>query len=502
VLLKDKRSPKILERRILETESWKRGYAAFHRLFKEPLGWFYLGNESGDTLLRIDSKSCCSWYSQSAACGKTCEKYLLDLARAKKSEKTGGFRAFSCHADKSCIFFPLPSLNESRTALILCNLKISGAAELSKAFHEFLKTQRELSQKNFELQNFYETVHPRALALSTMHAVHRVVSAVYNLEDLLPRIGRLSMQILKAGGCSVWLFDDERKYLVLKFDSEKADYKKKIIRKKAGLGFEGRIAGNGEICFKRNVLAIPFLDQDILGLIILRNKQGGVAFTFTDLEIFKILAEQTVVAIKNAKLYDETQQLTLGAVKSINELLELNSAGDNVHLPLFARLVNEIGKDMGLRGEELTDLGRAVLLLDTGYVGLPEKIRSKREKLTEEEYALIKEHPHRGVSVLKSVSSLKPVIPIVLHHHERFDGLGYPHGLKGEAIPIGARIIAVVDAFTAMISKRSYRRAKGIDEAVSEIKKQRGIQFDPHVVDSFLKVIAVEFPGVVEDLRK
>lgn len=502
MLLREKKIPKIPERRILDEESWKHGYAAFHRLFRDPLGWFYMGNESGDDLVRMDRKTCCSWYAQSAACGRTCEKYLLDLARARKSEKLRSLRKFSCHADKSCVLFPLPFLNEIRSSLILCNLKTSGTAELAKAFYEFLKTQRELSQKNFELQNFYETVHPRALALSTMHAVHRVVSAVYNLEDLLPRIGRLSMQILKAGACSIWLFDEDREHLILKFDSEKADYKKKVIRKKSGAGFEGRIAVNGEICFKRNVLAIPFLDQDILGLIILRNKQGGAAFTFTDLEIFKILAEQTVVAIKNAKLYDETQQLTLGAVKSINELLELNSAGDNVHLPLFARLVNEIGKDMGLRGEDLTNLGRAVLLLDTGYVGLPEKIRTKREKLTEEEYALIKQHPHRGVNVLKSVSSLKPVIPIVLHHHERFDGQGYPHGLKGEAIPLGARIIAVVDSFTAMISKRSYRRSKGIDEAVSEIRKQRGVQFDPHVVDSFLKVIAVEFPGAVEDFRK
>ena len=225
------------------------------------------------------------------------------------------------------------------------------------------------------------------------------------------------------------------------------------------------------------------------GVIVLKDKAEGKPFTLTDLEILKILSEQTVVAIKNAKLYAETQQLTLGSIKSINELLELDFAGDNVHLPLFARLAREIGMDLGLARRDLVDIERAVLLLDTGYVGLPEHILSKKTKLTKEEYEAVKQHPHRGAHVLQSISSLKPIIPIILHHHERYDGKGYPQGLKGVEIPMGARIVAVVDSFTAMISKRPYRKTKSVAQAISEIKQNSGTQFDPKVVASFLKIV-------------
>ena len=101
-------------------------------------------------------------------------------------------------------------------------------------------------------------------------------------------------------------------------------------------------------------------------------------------------------------------------------------------------------------------------------------------------YDLIKTHPYRGVEILKSIDSLKPVIPIILYHHERFDGKGYPEGLKAEEIPIGARIIAIVVAFTAMITNRPYRKAKTIEDALEEISHFAGTQFDPRVVEHFL----------------
>ena len=129
------------------------------------------------------------------------------------------------------------------------------------------------------------------------------------------------------------------------------------------------------------------------------------------------------------------------------------------------------------------------MLLDTGTLTLPEQIWRKKGKLTKKEFDLIKRIPLRGADLLSSISSLKPVIPIVLHQHERYDGKGYPEGLKGEEIPMGARIVAVVDSFVAMISTRVYRETMSFQAAISEIQANRGIQFDPHVVDSFLKVL-------------
>src|SRR5262249_598877 len=158
------------------------------------------------------------------------------------------------------------------------------------------------------------------------------------------------------------------------------------------------------------------------------------------LEILKSLSEQAVVAIKNAQLYEETEQLTLGSIKTINELLELNFGGDKRQIPVFGEIIIEVGKELGLSSRELIQIDRAILLLHAGALALPEKVWRKKGKLTKREFELIKRIPLRGATLLRSISSLKPVIPIILHHRERFDGRGYPQRLKGEEIPIGARI--------------------------------------------------------------
>jgi HD-GYP domain-containing protein (c-di-GMP phosphodiesterase class II) len=208
-----------------------------------------------------------------------------------------------------------------------------------------------------------------------------------------------------------------------------------------------------------------------------------------DLEILQSLSEQAVVAIKNAQLFEETEKLTHGSIQTINELLELHYGGERGQLPLFGKIVMEVGKDLQLNGRELTDLQRAILLLDAGQLTFLEKIWDKKTKLTKREFEQIKRIPMRGATLLKSISSLKPVIPIILHHRERFDGKGYPRGLKGEEIPIGARIVAVVDSFLAMVSHRFYRRRLTVDEALKEVQANSGSQFDPKVVESFLKVV-------------
>ena len=489
VLLKAKKNWGVLDSKLVQSETWKKGYKAFSVLLTKPLGWLSISREGGDSLSRLDHKSNCSWYCHSLSHEKTCEQYLAEYMERRKGGVPDQFHAFTCHAGKHCAVFPANFFNETKGAFIACNLKKTVAAmqPQAAAFQQFLKGEVSLACKNYELENLKDTLHPKALALSTIHSVHRVVSTAFSLDELLPRIARLSMQILKVKNCAIYLVDDQRQYLVSKFSTDKRFEKGTMIR--IGLGIEGKVAAGGEILLSRKVLAVPFIEQDVVGLIVLRDKTDGKPFGVNDLEVLKVLSEQTVVAIKNAQLYEETQQLTLGSIKSITELMELDFSGDNVHLPFFAELVKGMGYDLGLSRRDLVDLERAVFLLDAGCVGLPEAILNKRSSLTAEEYEAVKKHPHRGVQVLKSINSLKPLVPIILHHHERYDGMGYPKGLKGEEIPIGARIIAVVDSFTAMISSRPYRETRKMAEAVEEIKRHSGTQFDPKVVESFLKVI-------------
>ena len=218
-------------------------------------------------------------------------------------------------------------------------------------------------------------------------------------------------------------------------------------------------------------------------------KADRQAFTRTDLEILKSLSEQAVVAIKNAQLFERTEELTLGSIKAINELMKRHFGDKQGNIDLVGEMVLAVGKQMELPGSELVHLERAILLLDTGQLAFPEKAWQKKEKLTQRELEEIRSIPIRGANLLRSISSLKPVLPIVMHRHERYDGKGYPQGLKGEEIPMGARIVAVADSFMAMVSKRHYREQLTVKGAIEEILKHKGTQFDPVVVDAFLKVL-------------
>ena len=497
------REKTVLERYLLENPSWSSGYREFTHQFGRPLGWLYILQNSGHRLLRLDQKGHCNFYAKSknnqVSCAAFLEKYFEQLSQ--KKEEAGTFPKFyHCAYGRSGAIFELRHLGEPKAFLVLCNI---GKSERETdpylgLFDRFLQAEVDLAYKSFELQNFYETVHPRALALSTIHSVHRVMASSLGLDELLPRIGRLCAQVLKAKACDLFLIDSTKKYLIPKFSFGSNQTKKRRLR--VGHGLEGHVAETAEFHCSRNSIAVPFIEDDVVGVVVLRNKLGGTPFTKTDLEILKTLSEQAVIAIKNAQLFEETEDLTLGSIKTINELLELSFTGDNVHLPLFGEIAYQMGRDLGLSTDELTNLHRATYLIDAGHLGTPEHILYKKEKLTKQEFEQVKQHPERGAAILQQIRSLRPIIPVILHHHERWDGKGYPSQLKGEEIPMGARIVSVVDSFTAMLSRRPYRRVRTIQEAIKEVKANSGTQFDPKVVESFLK--ALQRPDILAQLKR
>lgn len=490
-----KRALPPLERFLLPNPQWQEGYEAFTESFGRPIGWLVLFEEQGrQRLIRLDRKQNCAFYCKSSDNHRSCEAFLTkftdQLAHNEDSlERLPLF--YRCSFGKNSIVFPLRYLGVVKGFLVFCCVKRpeKEVAPLIAPFHFFLGTHVELAYKNFELNNFYETVHPRALALSTMHSVHRVINSSLRLKELLPRIGRLSAQILKAQGCAIMLTDPNRKYLLPFFsfgENPKFVHRQRL---RISRGLEGRIAETGEFCLQKKYIAVPFIEDDVVGVMTLWGKADDQAFTKTDLEILKSLSEQAVVAIKNAQLFEQTEELTLGSIKTINELLERHFGEKRSHLEVVGEVAVEVGKLLELSGQELVHLERAILLLDTGQLVLTDRAWQKKGKLTQKEVESIRSIPIRGANLLKSITSLKPVIPIIMHRHEHYDGKGYPQGLKGEEIPMGARIVSVVDSFIAMISKRHYRQQLTIREGLDEIAKFRGTQFDPRVVDSFLKVM-------------
>lgn len=162
------------------------------------------------------------------------------------------------------------------------------------------------------------------------------------------------------------------------------------------------------------------------------------------------------------------------------------------HSENVARYSKMIAEEMGYTKNQLEDLYYGGLLHDIGKIGIPEAVLTKPGRLTDAEFEQIKRHPEIGYNILKEVSSFreKGILDIVLYHHERVDGNGYPKGLKGEEIPLNARIVSLADAYDAMTTNRTYRDKQNIEFAIAEIKKSKGKQFDEEVVDVFLNLIA------------
>ncbi len=183
------------------------------------------------------------------------------------------------------------------------------------------------------------------------------------------------------------------------------------------------------------------------------------------------------------KHVEQMAALHLRTIEALALAIEAKDHTTHEHLSRVRIYAIEIGKDMGLSNSELEALRASALLHDIGKLAVPEHIISKPGKLTPEEFEKMKIHPVVGAEILKRVEFPYPVVPIVRSHHEKWDGSGYPDGLKGEEIPIGARILAAVDCLDALASDRQYRRALPLDEAMSEVLKLSGKSFDPKVVD-------------------
>ncbi len=351
------------------------------------------------------------------------------------------------------------------------------------------KDQKDI-KKGREINILRETIDRKNLALSTIHTIHRLIGTVGCLDELLGRIARLIQQIIKAKYCSIKLLSDDKKSLISKVTINKnKELKVRGRRFRIGKSIEGRCVIKGRSFLSRNQITVILISEDTIGIITTKYKLNKKGFDHSDLEILTTLAEQVTVAIKNAQLYEEQERMLFGSIKAIANLLDSKSPNTYTHSELFVRLVLDIAEELKLSREENRDLHYAALLPDAGKFGVPEEILKKPGGLSGKEYRIVQRHPADSARIIYPIEILRPAIPIILHHHERFDGKGYPKGLKKKEIPMGSRIMAVVDAFEAMLSERPYRNATTISKAINEIKKNSGTQFDPVVVNAFLKIV-------------
>ena len=235
-------------------------------------------------------------------------------------------------------------------------------------------------------------------------------------------------------------------------------------------------------------IRVPLIVKgEIIGVLNVGAKRPS-AFSPENLSTLEKLASQVSVALENARLVSDLEELSLGTVKSLSYVIDAKSKWTAGHSGMVAKYAVEIGKEMGLSEKELKDLELAALLHDIGKIGTFEAILDKPSEFVKSDITAMRVHPVAGANILSPIKQLKDIIPIVRHHHENYDGSGYPDGLKGEEIPILARIIAVSDAYDAMKTDRPYRKGKDMDFVIAELKKRSGAQFDPKVIEVVLKI--------------
>jgi HD-GYP domain-containing protein (c-di-GMP phosphodiesterase class II) len=209
-------------------------------------------------------------------------------------------------------------------------------------------------------------------------------------------------------------------------------------------------------------------------------------FSADKLRLARSIGDQAASALYRVELFVQLEQSYLGTVLALANAVDAKDTYTADHAEQLADMALTVGRALGLTERQLDDLRYAAILHDIGKIGVPDAVLQKPARLEPAEWALMRQHPSIGARILAPVPGLARAARIVRHHHERYDGTGYPDGLAGEAIPLGARILTVVDSYSAIVDRRVYKEACSHEEAVSELRKHAGTQFDPQVVTVFL----------------
>ncbi len=251
-----------------------------------------------------------------------------------------------------------------------------------------------------------------------------------------------------------------------------------------------------------NDAAIGYVQRGerVIGVIVAGEKQGpDCEISSADLKLIDAAAGLMGIFLENACLYDDQQAMFLGMLEALTAAIDAKDRYTCGHSERVAYLAVQLAREIGMNEETSERLRIAGLVHDIGKIGVPESVLTKPGRLTDDEFELIKNHPEIGVRILRDIPQLADVLPGVLHHHERWDGKGYPYGLAGEHIPLFARLLALADSFDAMSSTRTYRSAMPRTTVLDEIRKGSGTQFDPSFAEIFIELDFSAYDQMVEE---
>lgn len=351
----------------------------------------------------------------------------------------------------------------------------------------------------------------RVKELTVLLEINKIIISTLDLDELLNLIMKLATQVVRAEASSLMLLDEQNQELYFNVALGDKGEKIKEIRIKVGEGIAGYVAAHGESLIvndvsqdarftarfdnatsftTKNILCVPLKAKNhIVGVMEAINNQDKGSFEQDDQYLFEIFASQAAIAIENAQLFKNLRE---AYIRAINSLTEAINAKDNYtagHVDRVGEYALAIAHEMNLNEETIETIKEAAVLHDVGKIGIPESLLNKPGKLSDEEFAIMKTHPVVSAKIVKPLGLSTAIMNAIKHHHERLDGRGYPDSLKGEAISLEARILCAADSYDAMITDRPYRKGLSQEIAIGELRKNSGTQFDPAVVDTFIKIL-------------
>lgn len=353
-----------------------------------------------------------------------------------------------------------------------------------------------------------ESLTKKVLELATLYEMSRALGSTLDLETLLDSVLDSAMRIFNVELGYVTLRDRESGQLAVRSlrgpsaarpdeAAVRASMSEWVVREGRPLIFNPPRAGeepNGRVDSVSGALAalcVPLVSNDgTVGAITVGSRDPQHRFTSDDVRLLATIANHVTIAIGNIDLFSTLQDAYLATVRALAAAVDAKDPYTRGHSDRVAQYAVAIGESMALAPEQRTALEMAAYLHDIGKIGISEEILLKPGKLSDEEMGQMRHHPLIGANILKPIAFPWPIAPVVRHHHEHYDGRGYPAGLKGEEIPLLARVLTVADAYEAMVSDRPYRRGRSEEDAILELRRCSGTHFDPRIVDAFIRVIA------------
>ena len=361
-----------------------------------------------------------------------------------------------------------------------------------------------------------EHARVRQSQLGALMGIGRVINSSLGLQRVLEEVMDTLIALMRAERGFLMLRDPKNGILQprisrgidhLNLDAEITKVSQTIVRKVSSTG-ESVLTTNAQADPRfenqmsvatyqlRSILCAPLkLRNDMIGVIYVDNRAHTGIFRESDLELINAFADQAAVAIDNARLFDDLQASNRELEKAYQATLEgwvraldMRDKETEGHTQRVTKLTERLARSMGVEGDELLHIRRGALLHDIGKMAIPDGILLKPGKLTDDERLLIQQHPLYAYEMLNPIDFLLPAIDIPYCHHEKWDGTGYPRGLRGEDIPFSARIFPVIDVWDALISDRPYRKGLPQDEVRHHIQADSGKHFDPRVVNAFFEL--------------